>query len=145
MRLETVRDLTRDRDLAERHIQFLTAECQKLQEESPLSDETRLRLKETQSRLSDVKEYFAKLEPKLKAAIAALSQKIRELPNEKDSLILFEVYILLTPIRTAAKELHLNDTAAYNMHAKARDAYNTAQGIPLYKDGRGRKKWSDDD
>lgn len=145
MRLETVRNLTRDRDLAARHISFLSAERDKLKAQPELAADEALRLKEIESRLEDVTRYLAQLKPRLQNAIVELSEKIRQLPDKKQSLILFEVYVLLVPIRATAQILGLNDTAAYNMHAKARDAYNTAQGIPLYKDGRGRKKWSDDD
>lgn len=143
MRLETVENLTRDRDLAARHIQFLSAERDKLKNKSELAADESLRLKEIETRLADVKIYFAQLEPQLQAAIVELSQKIRQMEDKQQSLILFEKYILLKPLRTIAKKLNLNNTAAYQAHAKARDAYNTAQGIPLYKDSRGRKKWCD--
>lgn len=143
MRLETVENLTRDRDLAARHIQFLSAERDKLKNKSELAADESLRLKEIETRLADVKIYFAQLEPQLQAAIVELSQKIRQIEDKQQSLILFEKYILLKPLRTIAKNLNLNDTAAYQAHSKARDAYNTAQGIPLYKDSRGRKKWCD--
>lgn len=145
MRLETVRNLTRDRDLAERHILFLSAERDKLKAKPELTEDEALRLKELESRLEDVTRYLAQLKPRLHDAIVELSEKIRQLPDKKQSLMLFEVYVLLVPIRATAQILGLNDTAAYNMHSKARDAYNTAQGIPLYKDGRGHKKWSDYD
>lgn len=143
MRLETVENLTRDRDLAARHIQFLSGERDKLKNKSELAADESLRLKEIESRLADVKIYFAQLEPQLQAAIVELSQKIRQIEDKQQSLILFEKYILLKPLRTIAKKLNLNITAAYHAHAKARDAYNTAQGIPLYKDSRGRKRWCD--
>ena len=144
MRLETIENLTRDRDLAARHIQFLSAERDKLKNKpEQLTADESLRLKEIETRLADVKIYFAQLEPQLQAAIVKLSQKIRQMEDKQQSLILFEKYILLKPMRTIAEKLHLNITAAYNMHSKARDAYNTAQGIPLYKDSRGRKKWCD--
>lgn len=143
MRLETVENLTRDRDLAARHISFLTAERDKLKNKSELAADESLRLKEIETRLADVKIYFAQLEPQLQAAIVELSQKIRQMEDKQQSLILFEKYILLKPLRTIAKKLNLNITAAYHAHAKARDAYNTAQGIPLYKDSRGRKRWCD--
>lgn len=143
MRLETVENLTRDRDLAARHIQFLSGERDKLKNKSELAADESLRLKEIETRLADVKIYFAQLEPQLQAAIVELSQKIRQMKDKQQSLILFEKYILLKPLRTIAKKLNLNITAAYHAHAKARDAYNTAQGIPLYKDSRGRKKWCD--
>lgn len=143
MRLETVEILTRDRDLAARHIQFLSAERDKLKNKSELAADESLRLKDIESRLADVKIYFAQLEPQLQAAIVELSQKIRQLEDKKISVLLFERYILLVPLRTIAKKLNLNITAAYQAHSKARDAYNTAQGIPLYKDSRGRKKWCD--
>lgn len=142
MRLETVEKLTRDRDLAARHIKFLSGERDKLKNSELAADES-LRLKEIETRLADVKIYFAQLEPQLQAAIVELSQKIGQMKDKQQSLILFEKYILLKPLRTIAKKLNLNNTAAYNMHSKARDAYNTAQGIPLYKDSRGRKKWCD--
>lgn len=143
MRLETVEILTRDRDLAARQIQFLSAERDKLKNKSELAADESLRLKEIESRLADVKIYFAQLEPQLQAVIVELSQKIRQMEDKQQSLILFEKYILLKPLRTIAEKLNLNITAAYQAHAKARDAYNTAQGIPLYKDSRGRKKWCD--
>lgn len=143
MRLETVEKLTRDRDLAARHVSFLTAERDKLKNKSELAADESLRLKEIETRLADVKIYFAQLEPQLQAAIVELSQKIRQLEDKKFSALLFERYILLVPLRTIAKNLNLTDTAAYEAHSKARDAYNTAQGIPLYKDNRGRKKWCD--
>lgn len=143
MRLETVENLTRDRDLAARHISFLTAERDKLKNKSELAADESLRLKEIETRLADVKIYFAQLEPQLQADIVELSQKIRQMEDKQQSLILFEKYILLKPLRTIAKKLNLNITAAYHAHAKARDAYNTAQGIPLYKDSRGRKRWCD--
>ena len=144
MRLETIENLTRDRDLAARHIQFLSAERDKLKNKpEQLTADESLRLKEIETRLAGVKIYFAQLEPQLQAAIVKLSQKIRQMEDKQQSLILFEKYILLKPMRTIAEKLHLNITAAYNMHSKARDAYNTAQGIPLYKDSRGRKKWCD--
>lgn len=143
MRLETVENLTRDRDLAARHIQFLSGERDKLKNKSELAADESLRLKEIETRLADVKIYFAQLEPQLQAAIVELSQKIRQMEDKQQSLILFEKYILLKPMRTIAEKLNLNITAAYHAHAKARDAYNTAQGIPLYKDSRGRKKWCD--
>ena len=142
MRLETVKNLTRDRDLAARHIKFLSGERDKLKNSELAADES-LRLKEIESRLADVKIYFAQLEPQLQAAIVELSRKIRQMEDKQQSLILFEKYILLKPLRTIAKKLNLNITAAYHAHAKARDAYNTAQGIPLYKDSRGRKRWCD--
>lgn len=143
MRLETVENLTRDRDLAARHIQFLSGERDKLKNKSELTADESLRLKEIETRLADVKIYFAQLEPQLQAAIVELSQKIRQMEDKQQSLILFEKYILLKPLRTIAKKLNLNTTAAYQAHSKARDAYNTAQGIPLYKDSRGRKRWCD--
>ena len=143
MRLETVENLTRDRDLAARHISFLTAERDKLKNKSELAADESLRLKEIETRLADVKIYFAQLEPQLQAAIVELSQKIRQMEDKQQSLILFEKYILLKPMRTIAEKLHLNITAAYHAHAEARDTYNTAQGIPLYKDNRGRKRWCD--
>lgn len=144
MRLETVENLTRDRDLAARHIQFLSGERDKLKNKSGrLAADESLRLKEIETRLADVKIYFAQLEPQLQAAIVELSQKIRQMEGKQQSLILFEKYILLKPLRTIAEKLNLNITATYHAHAKARDAYNTAQGIPLYKDNRGRKRWCD--
>lgn len=143
MRLETVENLTRDRDLAARHIQFLSGERDKLKNKSELAADESLRLKEIETRLADVRIYFAQLEPQLQAAIVKLSQKIRQMGDKQQSLILFEKYILLKPMRTIAEKLHLNITAAYHAHAKARDTYNTAQGIPLYKDSRGRKRWCD--
>lgn len=141
MKLETVEKLTRDRDLAQRHIQFLSAERDKLKNNPELTADESLRLKEIELRLADVKFFLEQLKPQLQAAIVELSQKIRQLKDEKQSLILFEKYVLLVPLRTIAKALNLNDAAAYLAHSKARDAYNTAQGIPLYKDNRGRKKW----
>lgn len=143
MKLETVSILSHNISQAARHIQFLSAERDKLKSKSGLTAEESLRLKEIELRLADVKAYSAKLEPQLQAAIVELSKRIRQLENKQQSLILFERYVLLVPIRTIAKKLGLNITAAYNMHSKARDAFNAAEGIPLYKDNRGRKKWCD--
>lgn len=140
MRLETVEQLTRDRDLVSRHVIFLTAERDKLKAKGELSADERLRLNEMESRLPDCKAYLAQLEPKLEKAIPILAQKIRQLPDETLSLILFERYILLKPIRTLSEKLNLNLTAIYALHTKARDAYNKREGIPLYKDNRGRPK-----
>ena len=143
MRLETVERLTRDKDLATRHIQFLSAERDKLKNNPELTADGLLQLKEIELRLADVKFFLEQLKPQLQAAIVELSQKIRQLKDEKQSLILFEKYVLLVPLRKIAKALNLNDAAVYHAHSKARDAYNTANGIPLYKDSRGRKKWRD--
>ena len=143
MRLETVAILDNNIRQATRHIQFLSSERDKLKKKSELTAEDSLRLKELETRLADVKIYFAQLEPQLQAAIVELSQKIRQMEDKQQSLILFEKYILLKPMRTIAEKLHLNITAAYHAHAEARDTYNTAQDIPLYKDNRGRKRWCD--
>ena len=144
MKLETVSILSHNISQASRHISFLTAERDKLKNKpEQLTAEDSLRLREIETRLADVKIYLGQLKPQLQAAIVELSQKIRQMEDKQQSLILFEKYILLKPLRTIAKKLNLNITAAYHAHAKARDAYNTAQGIPLYKDNRGRKKWCD--
>lgn len=140
MRLETVEKLTRDRDLASRHIIFLSAERDKLKSKGELSADEKLRLNEIEPRLNDCKAYLAQLEPKLEKAIPILAQKIRQLPDEKLSLILFERYVLLKPMKTIAQELNLNINLVYSMHTQARDAYNTQENIPLYKDSRGRTK-----
>lgn len=141
MRLETVEQLTHDRDLASRHVIFLTAERDKLKAKKELSADEKLRLNEIEPRLNDCKAYLAQLEPKLEKAIPILAQKIRQLPNEKLSLILFERYVLLKPMKTIAQELNLNINLVYSMHTQARDNYNKQEGIPLYKDPRGRKSF----
>lgn len=139
MKLETVEQLTRDRDLASRHVIFLSAERDKLKAKKELSADEKLRLNEIEPRLNDCRVYLAQLEPKLEKAIPILAQKIRQLPDEKLSWILFERYVLLKSMKTIAQELNLNINLAYSIHTQARDAYNTQEGIPLYKDNRGRK------
>lgn len=143
MRLETVEKLTNDRDLAQRHILFLAAELESLKAKSELSADELLRLKEEKLRLSDCKAFLDDTERKLKEAIPELSRRIRQLDNELFSLILFERYVVLKTVKQLAYELDLNLTAAYAMHTKARDAYNAANGIELYKDPRGRRKGID--
>lgn len=139
MRLETVEKLTRDRDLAKRHIAFLTAEHDHLKQKKELTADEQLRLQETEIRLSDCTLYLAQLEPQLEKAVSELAQKIRALDNENFSLILFERYILLKPMKLIATTLGLNQTAIYAAHTAARDAYNKAHNISCYKDARGRK------
>lgn len=143
MRLETVEKLTNDRDLAQRHILFLAAELESLKAKSELSADEQLRLKETEIRLSDCREFLAETERKLQEAIPELSRRIRQLDNELFSLILFERYVVLKTVKQLAYELDLNLTAAYAMHTKARDAFNAANGIQPYKDPRGRRKGID--
>ena len=111
MRLETVELLTRDRDLASRHIVFLTAERDRLKEKNDLSADEQLRLAGIETRLNDCKLYLAQLEPQLEKAIPELAQKIRQLKDEKFSLLLFERYICLKPIKFIAQELNLNKKA----------------------------------
>lgn len=144
MRLETVEKLTNDRDLAQRHILFLAAELESLKAKSELSADEQLRLKETEIRLSDCREFLAETERKLQEAIPELSRRIRQLDNELFSLILFERHILLRTIKETAGKLNLNMSAAYQLNCRARDAYNKQEGIPLYKDNRGRRKGSID-
>lgn len=143
MKLETVEKLTRDRDLAQRHFSFLSAELEVLNSKAELTADELLRLKEEKLRLSDCKAFLADTERKLKEAIPELSRRIRQLDNELFSLILFERYVVLKTVKQLAYELDLNLTAAYAMHTKARDAYNAANGIELYKDPRGRRKGID--
>ena len=143
MRLETVEKLTNDRDLAQRHILSLAAEIESLKAKDKLSADEQLRLKETEIRLSDCREFLAETERKLKESIPELSRRIRQLDNELFSLILFERYVVLKTVKQLAYELDLNLTAAYAMHTKARDAYNLANGIQPYKDPRGRRKGID--
>ena len=143
MHLETVEQLTRDRDLASRHVIFLSAERDKLkakEAKDELSTDERLRLNEIESRLPDCRAYLAELEAKLEKAIPILAQKIRQLPDETLSLILFEKYVLLRPIRTLAEKLNLSLNAIYQLHTKAKNLYNEQEGIPYYQDKRGRKK-----
>ena len=139
MRLETVESLTHDLHLAQRHVVFLTAGRDKLKAKNDLSADERLRLNEIETRLTDCKAYLAQLEPQLEKAIPELAQKIRQLADEKLSLILFERYVCLKPLKTIAQELNLNINVAYAMHTQARDSYNAQEEIPLYKDPRGRK------
>ena len=143
MRLETVEQLTRDRDLVSRHVIFLSAERDKLkakEAKGELSTDDRLRLNEIESRLPDCKAYLAQIEPQLELSILELAEKIRQLPDEKFSLILFERYVLLKPLKAIAQELGLNITSAYALHTKARNLYNEQENIPYYQDPRGRKK-----
>lgn len=143
MRLETVEKLTNDRDLAQRHIAFLETEIERLKAKNELTADELLRRKETEIRLSDCKAFLADTEHKLQRSIPELSRRIRQLDNELFSMILFERYVVLKTVKQLAYELDLNLTAAYAMHTKARDAYNAANGIELYKDPRGRRKGID--
>lgn len=143
MRLETVARLTNDRDLAKRHILFLSAELEVLNSKDELTADESLRLKETEIRLSDCKAFLADTERELQEAIPELSRRIRQLDNELFSLILFERHILLRTIKETAGNLNLNMSAAYALNCRARDAYNATNGIDPYKDPRGRKKGID--
>lgn len=143
MKLEVVESLTRDRDLAQRHFSFLSAELEVLNSKAELTADEQLRLKETEIRLSDCKAFLDDTERKLKESIPELSRRIRQLDNELFSLILFERHILLRTIKETAGKLNLNMSAAYQLNCRARDAYNKQEGIPLYKDPRGRRKGID--
>ena len=143
MRLDTVEKLTTDRDLVKRHSAFLSSECERLQAKTELSADEQLRLKEIEIRLSDCKLYLAETERELQQAVPEPAKRIRQLGNEKFSLILFEKYVLLKRLRDISETLGLSPSATYNMHTAARDEYNKLFDIPPYKDPRGRKKCSD--
>lgn len=75
MHLETVEQLTHDRDLAQRHILFLSAELESLNSKAELTADEQLRLKEEKLRLSDCKAFLADTEHKLQRAIPELSRR----------------------------------------------------------------------
>lgn len=143
IRLETVEKLTKDRDLAQRHIKFLTAARDKLKAKGELTAENLATLYSIEDRLSDCKAYLDEIVPALEKAVAELSHSLRQMSDTKQSLLLFERYIVLRSIRDIAAEFDYPLTAVYEWHRKARDAYNAANGIPLYKDNRGRPKLYD--
>lgn len=140
MHLDTVERLTHNRDLAKRHIKFLAMERERLLSKAELAADEQFRLRELETRLSDCTLYLSEIEPQLAEAVPELSRRIRELDDENLSLILFERYVMLKPIRQIARELELNLTATYANHTQARDKYNLLFGIPIYKDPRGRRK-----
>lgn len=140
MRLETVEKLTHERDLAKRHLALLAEERATLKDSGELSEDEQLRLQELSVRYSDCKMYLAATEPQLKHAVPELARKIRQLENPQFSLLLFERYVLLKPLKEIGEKLHINQTAVYSAHDRARNAYNDFYGIPRYKDKRGRKK-----
>lgn len=140
MRLELVETLTNDKNLVQRHIAFLVSELEGLKAKPELPADEELRMKEIALRINDCKAYLETLEAQLPLAVAELSKRIRQLDNEKYSLILFEKHILLNSLRDMAEKLGLNLNMIYQLHYKARNAYNVANGIEPYKDPRGRKK-----
>lgn len=140
MKLEIVEVLTNDRDLTKRHIDFLTAEYESLKAKTELLADEQTRSEEIALRINDCKAYLETLEAQLPLAVAELSKRIRQLDNAKYSLILFEKYICLNSLRDMTEKLGLNLNMIYQLHYKARSAYNVANGIEPYKDPRGRKK-----
>ena len=144
IRLETVEKLTKDRDLVQRHIKFLTAARDKLKAKGELTAEDLATLYSIEDRLKDCKAYLDEIVPALAKAVAELSHSLRQMHDKRQSTLLFERYIVLRSIRDIAQEFGYPLTAVYEWHRKARDAYNAANGIPLYKDKRGRRNLYDD-
>lgn len=142
MKLEIVGILTHDCNLAKRHVAFLTRQLDQLKSKGELSADDQLRLKDIEAHLNSCQLYFETLEPQLKKAIPELTEKIRKLENPNLSAILFERYILLKPLKHIAKEMGLPVNVLYSKHVLARDAYNTQEGIPLYKGPRGRNPYN---
>lgn len=141
MKLEVVELLTRDRDLTKRHIAFLASERDKLMKaKTELLADEQTRIEEIALRINDCTAYLETLEAQLPLAVAELSKRIRQLDNAKYSLILFERYICLNSLRDMTEKLGLNLNMIYQLHYKARNAYNVANGIQPYKDPRGRRK-----
>ena len=144
IRLETVEKLTKDRDLVQRHIKFLTAARDKLKAKGEMSAEDLATLYSIEDRLSDCKAYLAEICPTLEKEVFELSHNLRQMSDKKLSTLLFEHYIVLRSIRDIAQEFGYPLSRVYEWHSKARDAYNAAHGIPLYKDNRGRRRLYDD-
>lgn len=143
IRLETVEKLTKDRDFVQRHIKFLTAARDKLKAKGELTAENLATLYSIEDRLSDCKAYLDEIVPALEKAVAELANSLRQMSDKKQSTLLFERYIVLRQIRDIAQEFGYPLTAVYQWHRQARDAYNAAHGIPLYKDNRGRRNLYD--
>ena len=93
--------------------------------------------------MKDCKAYLDEIVPTLAKAVAELSHSLRQMSDKKQSTLLFERYIVLRQIRDIAQEFGYPLSCVYEWHRKARDAYNAAHGIPLYKDKRGRPKLYD--
>lgn len=143
IRLETVEMLTKDRDLAQRHIKFLTAARDKLKAKGEMSAENLATLYSIEDRLKDCKAYLDEIVPALEKAVTELANNLRQMSDKRQSTLLFERYIVLRQIRDIAQEFGYPLSCVYEWHRKARDAYNAAHGIPLYKDNRGRRKTYD--
>ena len=143
IRLETVEKLTKDRDLVQRHIKFLTAARDKLKAKGELTAEDLATLYSIEDRLSDCKAYLDEIVPALEKAVFELANNLRQMHDKRQSTLLFERYVVLRQIRDIAQEFGYPLSCVYEWHRKARDAYNAAHGIPLYKDNRGRRKLYD--
>lgn len=144
IRLETVEMLTKDRNLVQRHIKFLTAARDKLKAKGEMTAEDLATLYSIEDRLKDCKAYLAEICPALEKAVFDLAHNLRQMSDKKLSILLFERYIVLRSIRDIAQEFGYPLTCVYEWHRKARDEYNAANGIPLTRDNRGRRRLYDD-
>lgn len=144
VRLETVEMLTKDRDLAQRHIKFLTAARDKLKAKAEMTAEDLATLYSIEDRLKDCKAYLDEIVPALAKAVTELANGLRQMSDKRQSLLLFERYIVLRSIRDIAQEFGYPLTRVYEWHRKARDAYNAANGLRFTRDKRGRRRLYDD-